>query len=185
MELELRGFSTMTTDPYASPTSNAALMNYSSDAVVAQEVMAELAATKPWVRFMSVLLFVGAGFILLIGLVMLLGGGAMWTSVNGVKTTRSMGAPGMAGFMTGAAIVYVLMAFLYIYPAVKLWKYASRIGDLLAAPSSLSLALALREQKSFWKFLGIMVIAIFVLYFVIIIAAVAFGGFAAMQASGR
>jgi Family of unknown function (DUF5362) len=175
----------MTNDPYASPTSSAVSMNYSSNVVVADEVMAELAATKPWVRFMSVMLWIGAGFLVLIGLVMLLGGGAMWTSVNGVKTTTSLNAPNMMGFMVGMAIFYVLLAFLYIYPAMKLWKYASRIGDLLAAPSSMGLAAALKEQKSFWKFLGIMVIAIFVLYFVIIIAAVAFGGFAAMQAAGR
>jgi hypothetical protein len=50
----------------------------------------------------------------------------------------------------------------------------------------LDLEAALSPQRSFWKFLGIMVIALFALYFVIAIAnaVVAFGGFAARKAQG-
>jgi len=86
--------------------------------------------------------------------------------------------------MTGMAILYAVLSLLYIYPALKLWKYASHIGALLLSSSMLDLEAALSQQRSFWKFLGIMIIALFALYFVVVIAVVAFGGFAAIKAQG-
>jgi uncharacterized membrane protein len=86
--------------------------------------------------------------------------------------------------MTGISILYALFAVIYIYPALKLWKYASNIGALLISSSMSDLEAALSQQRSFWKFLGIMIISIFVLYFVIVIGVLAFGGFAAMKALG-
>ena len=123
---------------------------------------------------MSVLMFIGAGFMLLVALVMLVAGGSIAAS------SKTGALP--AGMMSGIAILYALLAGLYIYPALKLWKYASNIGTLLISGTVLDLEAALGQQRSFWKFLGIMVIAIFVLYFVIVIALVAFGGLAAMKA---
>ena len=124
---------------------------------------------------MSVLTFIGAGLMLLCALGMGVAG-----SVGGLSDKSGKGV----GFLIGVAIGYAVFAFIYIYPAVKLWKYASHIGALLSSGSMLDLEAALSQQRSFWKFLGIMVIVMFVLYFLIIIGMVAFGGFAAMQAQG-
>jgi disulfide bond formation protein DsbB len=44
---------------------------------------------------------------------------------------------------------------------------------------------ALNEQRAFWKFLGVMMIVVFVLYFVGAIVIAATAGFAAMKASGK
>lgn len=168
----------MSIDPYSSPVSHAQPPSFSAGSAVSQGVLAQLAGTKPWVRFMSVLMFLGAGFMLLMALVMVV----MGSSIAALSKTGTGALP--AGMMTGIAILYALLAGIYIYPALKLWKYASNIGALLLSSSMLDLEAALSQQRSFWKFLGIMIIAIFVLYFVIIIAVVAFGGFAAMKAQG-
>lgn len=166
----------MSIDPYSSPATHVQTASYSSNAAISQGVLEQLAGTKPWVRFMSVLTFIGAGFMLLGALIMLVAGGAVAASGK---------AGGMSGgMMSGLAIIYALFSVVYIYPGLKLWKYASHIGQLLISGSMLDLEAALGQQRSFWKFLGIMVIAIFALYILIIIAAVAFGGFAAMQAQG-
>ena len=165
----------MSIDPYSSPVSHVQTASYASNAAISQGVIEQLAGTKPWVRFMSVMSFIGAGLMLLAGLGMGVAG-----SVGAMNGKNGMGG----GFFVGVAVAYALFAFIYIYPALKLWKYASYIGQLLISGSMLDLEAALGQQRSFWKFLGIMVIAIFVLYILIIIAAVAFGGFAAMQAQG-
>lgn len=167
----------MTIDPYSSPTPYVQPPSFSTSAAISQGVLAQLAGTKGWVRFMSVLMFVGAGFMLLVGLIMLVAGGSI------AANAKTGALP--AGMMTGLAIVYALLSLIYIYPALKLWKYASYIGSLLISGSMMDLESALNQQRAFWKFLGIMVIALFAIYVVAIIAMLALGGFAAMMAQGR
>ena len=167
----------MSIDPYSSPTSYVQPPSFSSPAAISQGVLAQLAGTKGWVRFMSVLMFVGAGFMLLVGLIMLVAGGSI------AANAKAGALP--AGMMTGIAILYALLSVLYIYPALKLWKYATQIGALLISGSMMDLESALGQQRSFWKFVGIMVIALFAMYFVAVIAMVALGGFAAMKAQGH
>ena len=169
----------MSIDPYSSPASHAQPPSFSTSSEVSQGVLAQLAGTKGWVRFMSVLMFIGAGFMLLGALFMLVMGGSIAASAK----SGAGALPG--GVMTGASILYAALSLLYIYPALKLWNYASNIGVLLLSSSMLDLEAALSQQRSFWKFLGIMVIAIFVLYFMIFIGLLAFGGFAAMKAQGH
>ena len=164
----------MSIDPYSSPASHMQPPNFSASSAVSQGVLTQMAGTKSWVRFMSVLMFVGAGFILLMAL-MLVVMGSKFAEVS--KSPVYSGGTGLV-----IAAFYALLSFLYIFPALKLWKYASHIGALLSSSSMLDLEAALSQQRSFWKFLGIMIIALFALYFVIIIALLAFGGFAAMKA---
>lgn len=109
-----------------------------------------LRQTKPWVRFISVMLFFGAGFIAIIGLVFVAFGmgGAM---------------PGPLGPIMG--LVYIVMALLYVVPGVFLWKYADRIGVFLREQTPGRLTLALESQKSFWKFMGILMLVVLCVYF--------------------
>lgn len=145
-----------------------------SDSTVSQGVLQQLGRTKPWVRFMSVLMFIGAGFMLLAAVVMLVAGGAIAVSA------KTSGSTIPAGMMSGIAIFYALLSGIYIYPGVKLWKYASSIAALLFSGAVLDLESALNEQRAFWKYLGIMVITMFVLYILVVIAIVALGGMAAI-----
>lgn len=166
----------MSIDPYSAPAMHSSPVSRSSEAGIAQGVLRQLAGTKPWVRFISVLMFIGAGLMLLGALFMLVAGGTI------LKSSK-MGAAEM-GMMVPIAIAYALFAFLYIFPALKLWKYASRIGDLLNSGAVLDLEAALNEQRSFWKFVGIMALILLILYFVIFIGMIVVGGFAAMKAQG-
>ena len=144
--------------------------------MVTQGVLQQLAGTKPWVRFMAVLMFVGAGFMFLGAVGILIAGGAM------AATGKTAGFS--AGMMSGIAVIYGAVALIYIYPALKLWGYANQIAILLVSGRMLNLEGALNQQRAFWKFLGIMMIAIFVLYLVVAIGLFALGGFAAMKAKG-
>ena len=166
----------MSLDPYSSPNSNVSPVYTSGEGVVTQGVLQQLAGTKPWVRFMAVLMFVGAGFMLLGAVGILIAGGAM------AATGKTAGFS--AGMMSGIAVIYGAVALIYIYPALKLWGYANQIAILLVSGSMLDLEGALNQQRAFWKFLGIMMIAIFVLYLVVAIGLFALGGFAAMKAKG-
>ncbi len=135
----------------------------------------QLAGTKPWVRFISVLMFIGAGLMLLLAVVMLFAGGSIFKTAN-------LGAY-EAGMGVGIAVGYAIFAFIYIYPALKLWKYASRIGALLSSSTILDLEGALNEQRSFWKFIGVMMLLVLILYAVIAVIAVIAMVSAAMMAA--
>lgn len=149
---------------------------------VSDAVLDQLARTKGWTRFFSVMLWIGAGFLVLGGIgLMLVGGlgGAMGAA--GEDAMKAFGGA-IGGIAVGA--IYLVMAFFYIYPALKLGNYSSRISALISTPSDTNLAAALNEQRAFWKYVGIMMIVMFALYFVVIIGAVLVGGFAAATSSG-
>lgn len=129
----------------------------STEAITPGMVQA-LGQTKPWVRFISILGFVGAGF-------MVLGAaGLMITAIAG-----GMGRRGpLGGMEAGVGVMYLLFALLYVPPSVFLFRYASAIGRILPGNEAEGIERALVAQKSFWRFVGIMALVIIVLYVLII-----------------
>ncbi len=144
-------------NPYSSPSAN--LFGSSSQTMaeaVPAEAITQLQGTKPWVRFMSVLMWIGLAFMLLAA------GGMAILAMMGGEATKAAGLN--APMMAGLAVGYGLFAFLYIYPAVKMWQYASSISRLMASRSAEDLVKALGHQRAFWKFVGILMILIILLY---------------------
>jgi hypothetical protein len=129
-----------------------------------------LRQTRPWVQFISVLCFLGSGFMLLASVAML----ALSALPKDVSSKEPI--PGWLG------VVYLPLAAIYVYPGIKLWGYASAISRLIATRSSGDLENALRQQKSFWKFSGISAIALMVLYVLIFVGAIVYG---VMQAATK
>lgn len=94
-----------------------------------------LRATKPWVRFMSVMSFIGAGFMVLAGLLLVV----------------MPAGPGMERFGLGplVGVIYILFAAIYIAPAYFLHQFASSIGNLMKGGGDVAMEAALASQKSF------------------------------------
>ena len=162
----------MENDPYSTPLANVHSSGFTGNAEVSQGVIQQLAGTKGWVRFISVLMFIGAGLMLLFAVIMVVMGSAM------ASLTKSPMFSG--GFGIVLAVIYGIFAFIYIFPALKLWKYASCIGSLIASGASSDLEMALNEQRSFWKFIGMIFLVLLSLYALIFIAAIVLGGIGAM-----
>lgn len=162
-------------NPYSTPAANLYGTATGSGAdAVSPGTIAQLAGTKPWVRFISVMMWIGIGFMILgaIGL-----GAAMMFGFSQNKASPLGGAE-----MIVIIAMYGVFAFLYIYPAVKLWAYASRIASLTSTRSVADLDAALTEQRRFWKFIAILAIIMICLYVVFIIGMIGFGATAAMKA---
>ena len=123
------------------------MLNYSmpqmESLVFTPRAMDMLRATKPWVRLISVLIFIASAF--LIGIAVLLMTGAF--AFGGMRA--GAGA-------TVVGVVYLAISCLYLAPAIYLNRYASRIGDLMRMNRADILEAALEAQKSFWKFVGIL-----------------------------
>lgn len=114
-----------------------------------------LRQTRPWVRLISILLFLGGAISLLMGAlagIAVLGGAMRGDHVAAV----------------GAVAVYLVIGIVYIAPAIYLFRYASRIVLLEQFASFSNLEKALSAQKSFWRFVGIASLAVIGLYIVAI-----------------
>ncbi len=148
-------------NPYQSPiaTHGEVPVATGTKPTVTTRTVEMLAQTKPWVRFLSILGFISAGLMVVGGLFLVLG-----SAVAGNAQLIVLG------------VVYPLMGLLYIVPSMHLYRYASRIGDLLYSRSSQNLEDALEAQKSFWRFMGILCAIVLALYAVIIVFFI-LGGF--------
>jgi hypothetical protein len=132
--------------------------------------------TRPWVRFMSVVTFVCAGLMVLVALVALaasLFGGLAASGVEGRGVLGSVVASGVMAF------VYLVMACVYVLPALYLSRYAAAIKRLQTSSTASGLEDALKHQKSFWRFVGIVtvigiVIAVLVMGLAVVAGVVAF-----------
>ena len=120
----------------------------------------------PWTRFMSILGFISVAFMIIGAAVML-----------GISLfANNLGRPAMPGAMLIAmSVLYVIIAILYIFPSIYLWNTAGAVVKMKKGDIVGGMEIALAKQKSFWKFIGIMVIVFLVMYPVFIIGMVLFG----------
>jgi hypothetical protein len=121
------------------------------DAVL-YEMAHSLAQTKTWVRFLSVLGFIGTGCAVLFFAV---------SSVVGV------GAPSPMELI----IMTPFFLLFCVIPTILLWNYANQIGYFLRVNSPASFSAAITAQKSFWKYQGILVLIILIIYGMIFVFA--------------
>ncbi len=127
-------------------------------------------------KFISVLSFVCAGLMLLAAVFIMIGGLIGSVAVGSSSDSPAGMAAGLPMIIMG--VVYAVSSFLYIYPALKLWKYAGSIDRLVASGSEEDLVDALDQQRAFWKFIGIIMIVVMAIYLVAIVLmviAMAFG----------
>jgi hypothetical protein len=115
-----------------------------------------LRATKPWVRFLGIMGFIGTGLMVLVGLVLMV-------LPMDEKLPRWLG------------LVYIFFAAIYIPPSLFLFRYASAIERFLFNPSFDGLGEALTHQKSFWRLVGIVMLAILGIYAIGIVGAIVAG----------
>jgi len=150
--------------PYAAPRAETYSAHPSG---VSPSIVELLRQTKPWVRLLAVLGFIGIGL-------MLLGSFAMLA----LGSTLGKGLP--IGFGFGMMLAYMLMAGIQLPAVLFLNRYASRIASLVNSNSPSDLEEALAAQKSFWRYIGILTLILLCLYALIIVVVIIAGvaGFA-------
>lgn len=111
------------------------------------QIIESFKKTRPWVLFLSILGFICAGLMFLAALVV-----PVTLCVQGKAESIAAGI--------GLFVVYSLSSvFFYLIPSVLLNRYASRIHKLLAATNDMaSLEAAIGAQKSFWRYVGMLVL---------------------------
>lgn len=110
-----------------------------------------------WAYFLSILGFVFIGLMVIIGLFM----GATLGSLSG-----SAGSVMPASFFT---ILYLVMAALYFFPVLYLYRFGSNIKAAFNNNDTEALTNGLKGLKSHYKFVGILAIIMISIYLLIFI----------------
>lgn len=167
----------MESNPYQTPSANLFGSSAATGEAVPSEAIVQLQRTKPWLRFFGVLMWIAVAF-MLVGIVVMIGISVSGMAMAAEKGNAFGGAEG--GLMIFMAAVYAVIAFLYIYPAIKIWKCGTAIKKLSTSRQPEDLIAALDHQRAFWKFCGIMTILMIILYIGVIVVMSAVGVAGAM-----
>jgi hypothetical protein len=134
-------------------------MEEGANNLVTQQMLTDLRVTKRWTRFLSVLGFIVTGLILVVVIVQ-----SIIIAFMGGK-----------GLMIGNTLlimicVPILLFFIYFLPSFFLTKYASSINALLKVDGgAAALETAVRRERIFWRYLGILAVVCLVIYALVLV----------------
>jgi hypothetical protein len=147
-----------------------------------QEALGYLDTTRKWTMFFAILGFVFMGLMLVGSLALgsLIGGLTSGLSnmegmegVEGMETAKAVG-----GFAGVAMFIFVLIfAAIYFFPLLYLFRFSRLTKKAVAEQDAAALTLGLKNLKSYWKYIGILVIillAVYLIFFLIFGASMAF-----------
>jgi len=157
-------------NPYQSPESPIVPEPPQNTGVMLSEKMLlYLNEASPWLQFIGILGFIGSGLLVLGGLF-----GTIGFSVISSITEELGGFPFWV-----LAFIYIPLGVLFFFPAYFTFSFGRKIRNYRFSNSSEDLELAFKNNKSLWKFYGIICIiylAFIPLFFIIAIV----GGIAAV-----
>ena len=80
------------------------------------------------------------------------------------------------------SLLYIAFALVYLAPGLYLYRYASAITRLKATSDAAALEDALKHQRSFWRYIGMVTVISLVMVVVLLVLAVVAGALAAAMA---
>lgn len=129
--------------------------NASSTNIEYEALLSPLSETKFWVKVCAVLGFLMSIFMLIVGLFFLVGVPTISTMLGGAEAElAAMGA----GFGIFIGLIYMIIGGILFMPSLYLYRYAKSISNAERSGEYTDIRDALRFQKSFWKFAGIIVL---------------------------
>jgi hypothetical protein len=159
-----------TVNPWQSPEAEVgAERGAVSSQVLTGTMVRYLKEAAPWLRFIGILSFIGCGFTVLSGAIIAI------VMVVSAEAAEVFGASlGIAGGLMGIAmgLLYVLLGALVFFPARFIYNFGAKIRNYTLSNADGDLEEALRNNKSLWKFYGILSIISLALIPVGLIAAV-------------
>jgi len=109
-----------------------------------------LNSTASWTNFFAILYFIGIGFCVLAGILMM----ALGSLIERASEYSSL----PSGFPSLLGVFYFVVAIILYFPASYLLRFSQKTKRTLANHNTRLLEEALQNMKSFWKFCGIVAI---------------------------
>jgi len=139
----------ITVNPYQSPETLAAPeKTLATQGALTENMLIYLKEASPWLKFIGVVGFISAGLTALWALFSFTP--FMWNIWDDLNV--------FAFFEVGMAVLFLGGAALIFLPSLFLYRFGDRIRNYLLTGADDDLEQAFRNNKSFWKFTGIMCI---------------------------
>ena len=148
-------------DQYTAPNAPAT-PTLSGNAVITDAMLESLRGTRIWVQIVGILFLIAAALSVLIPLGTIAG--------VGMRGAQNAALP-FAGVIA-MAVVYLLIALVYLFLGVYLLRYGGAIGRLLRDGQTQSMEEALQCQRKFWRLGGLLALISVVLALGGIVAAI-------------
>ena len=123
-----------------------------------------LKETSKWTYFLSILGYIGIGFIVLAAIF----AGAIFGTIGGMMPGEIAGKFGSA-FGIIITVIYLLIVTLYFFPVYYLNKFSSKLKLALRNNDPEILANSFEYLKSHYKYIGIMILIILSFYVLILL----------------
>ena len=141
---------------------NLDLLNY--DLQLSHTSQTFLSETAKWGKFISIIGFIGCGFILIIAFFV----PSIYSSLS---TFQGMPAQVASGSKIGITIVYFLISLLLFFPCLFLYRFSTKMKVALKTVSQENFDESFKNLKSMFKFYGIFTIVMLSIYALIFIFA--------------
>lgn len=128
-----------------------------TEMTVDEGMKANLISAANWAKFLCIVGSIGAGFLLLVGIILLFGGSHFST----------------IPYASAAGFAYIILGAIYIYPILKGFQFANSTKSACLYNGKEDLAQGFEGLQSLFQFIGILTIIILALYALIFIAAIA------------
>ena len=116
-----------------------------------------LKETAKWAYFLSIMGYIGIGFIVLIAFF----AGTIFSAMGSANSMLGVAGSSFGIFIT---FLYLLIAVVYFFPVYYLNKFASNAKTALRDNDSEAMTTSLGYLKSHYKYIGIVMVIVFSLY---------------------
>jgi hypothetical protein len=142
-----------TSNPYQSPqTESSPAASLTSQGVLTENMLFYLRGASPWLRFIGVLTYIGSGFMVAAGL-------AVMVLLPGIAGNSFLDSSGLGGILGGGVgLLYIIAGAVLFFPARFTYNFGAKIRTYLQNNAEQELETAFKNNKSLWKFYGILAI---------------------------
>ena len=144
-------------NPYQSPEMTAAPVKpLAAQGALTETMLIYLKGASPWLRFVGILGFIGAALVALWGVIFVSFAplvGRVWAEIPGMEEFSRVFGTAFGG---GMAVLFVGIGVLIFFPSLFMYRFGEKIRSYLGTGVDQDLELAFKNNKSFWKFVGIL-----------------------------
>jgi hypothetical protein len=127
---------------------------------IEQETLNHLNTTRKWAMFLAIIGFIILGLIVVIGLI----AGTFLTAFNSGE--KALGIPESLMF-----VPILILAVIYFFPVLFLFRFSKHTSHAIQTLDKLEFHKAVKNLKSFFAYIGILIIIILSIYIVVLIIA--------------
>jgi hypothetical protein len=146
-------------NPYQSPeTAVVPEKPLAIQGTLTETMLIYLKGASPWLRFVGILGFIYSGFVAITGfsiLPFISFVSRAWTEVPGFESFNGTSGAVFNGIMV---VLFVGAGVLLFFPSLYIFRFGEKISSYLKTGADAELELAFRNNKSLWKFAGILCI---------------------------